>query len=59
MNKKTTAKTRRTTYQAVTSNIYFDGTSYRVRVSKNGVKFSKNFTSKRKAVTYRNELLDK
>lgn len=57
MNKKTTTKTRRTTYEAVSNNIYFDGTSYRVRVSKNGNKFSKNFSSKRKAVTYRNQIL--
>lgn len=54
---KTSNQTRRTTYVPVTKNIYFDGTSYRVRVSTNGEKHSKNFTSKRKAVTYRNQLL--
>jgi ribosomal protein L28 len=52
-----TKKTRRTTYVAVTNNVYHDGTSYRVRVSVNGMKFSKNFSSKRKAIAYRNELL--
>jgi len=46
-----------TTYVPVSSNIYHDGTSYRVRVSLNGKKYSKNFGSKRKAITFRNELL--
>ena len=54
---KTTAKTRRTTYVAVTNNVYHDGTSYRVRVSVDGVKYSKNFSSKRNAIAYRNSLL--
>lgn len=44
-------------YSAVSNNIYFTGTSYRVRVSKNGQKFSRNFTSKKKAYAYRKELL--
>ena len=47
-----------TTYQPVGPNIYFDGTSYRVRVIKNGTKYSKNLKSKRKAVQYRNELMN-
>lgn len=55
-NKKTT---RSTTYESVGQNIYFDGTSYRVRVIKNGTRYSKNLTSKRKAVQYRNQLLGK
>lgn len=54
---KTTTKTRRTNYVAVTNNVYHDGTSYRVRVSVNGVKHSKNFSSKRNAIAYRNQLL--
>ena len=60
--KKTTTlkKTRRTpvtTYVPVASNVYFDGTSYRVRVIKNGVRNSKNFSSKRAAMQYRKQLL--
>jgi hypothetical protein len=56
--KKTTnsRRTSVTTYVPVSDNIYHDGSSYRVRVSIEGVKFSKNFSSKRKAVQYRNEL---
>lgn len=54
---KSATKTRRTTYVAVTNNVYYDGTSYRVRVSKDGVKYSKNFSSKRNAITYRNQML--
>lgn len=45
-----------TTYVPVSDNIYHDGSSYRVRVSINGKKYSKNFSNKRKAVSYRNEL---
>jgi hypothetical protein len=46
-----------TNYVPVSNNIYFDGTSYRVRVSKNNVKYSKNFSSKKKAMDYRKEIL--
>ena len=57
--KTTAAKNRtKTTYVAVSNNIYHDGSSYRVRVSVNGQKYSKNFSSKRNAVTYRNQLLN-
>ena len=56
---KTTKTTRRTktTYGPVSNNVYFDGNSYRVRVSVEGTKFSKNFSNKRTAITYRNNLL--
>jgi hypothetical protein len=54
---KTAKKTRRTTYVAVTNNVYHDGTSYRVRVSVDGIKYSKNFSSKKTAIAYRNQLL--
>jgi hypothetical protein len=57
MKKGTTSRKTITTYVPVSSNIYHDGTSYRVRVSVNGKKYSKNFGSKRKAITFRNELL--
>ena len=58
--RKTTNKTRRTpktTYVPVSNNVYYDGHSYRVRVSVNGEKTSKNFSSKRNAISYRNQLL--
>ncbi len=56
--KKQTSTRRQTvtTYVPVSDNIYHDGSSYRVRVSIDGTKYSKNFSSKRKAVAYRNEL---
>jgi hypothetical protein len=55
--KSTARKTTVTTYVPVSSNIYFDGFSYRVRASVNGTKYSKNFSSKKKAYAYRKELL--
>lgn len=55
--KKTTTKTRRNSYVPVSNNIYYDGTSYRVRVSVNGEKYSKNFSSKKQAFAYRKSLL--
>jgi hypothetical protein len=54
--KTTPTRKSKTTYTAVSKNIYYDGTSYRVRVSQDGVKHSKNFSSKRSAVVYRNQL---
>jgi hypothetical protein len=50
-------KTTVTTYVPVSNNIYYDGFSYRVRVSVNGTKYSKNFSSKKKAYAYRKELM--
>lgn len=54
-----TKMTRRTktTYVPVSSNVYYDGSSYRVRVSVSGTKYSKNFSSKKQAIAYRNQLL--
>ena len=56
---KPTSKTRRTAtgYERVSNNIYHDGTSYRVRVSVDGTKYSKNFSSKKLAIQYRNQLM--
>ena len=56
---KSTSRKTVTTYVPVTDNIYHDGFSYRVRVSVSGTKYSKNFSSRKKAVQYRNELLGK
>ena len=58
--KKITNKTRRTpktTYVPVSNNVYHDGSSYRVRVSVNGTKYSKNFSNKKTAITFRNQIL--
>jgi len=58
--KKITNKTRRTpktTYVPVSNNVYHDGSSYRVRVSVNGTKYSKNFSNKKTAITFRNQML--
>lgn len=57
---KKTNKTGRvsqvTTYVPIADNIYHDGSSYRVRVKVQGETVSKNFSNKRKAIAYRNEL---
>ena len=56
--KKMTSKKKvaESTYRSVSNNIYHDGFSYRVRMIINGVKYSKNFSSKASAVKFRNEL---
>lgn len=48
--------TPKTTYVYVSKNIYFDGSSYRVRVRRNNELTSRNFKSKRKATQFRKEL---
>lgn len=55
--KTTKSRSTKTTYVPVSNNVYFDGNSYRVRVSVEGTKFSKNFSNKRTAISYRNTLL--
>lgn len=50
-------RTQKTTYEVIGNNIYFDGHSYRVRVSVKGTRISQNFSSKRKAITFRNTVL--
>jgi hypothetical protein len=57
MKKSATARRTKTTYVPVSNNVYFDGSSYRVRASVNGSKISKNFSNKRTAITFRNQLL--
>ena len=59
MTKKTARRQTVTTYVPVSDNIYHDGSSYRVRVRVNGETVSKNFSNKRKAISYRNELWTK
>jgi hypothetical protein len=55
--KKTTNTGTKSTYTPVSKNVYHDGYSYRVRVSVKGQVISKNFSNKRKAIVYRNDLL--
>ena len=55
--KTSTRRSTKTVYEPITNNIYFDGFSYRVRVSVNGTKYSRNFSSKKTATTFRNQLL--
>lgn len=59
MTRKTVKQTRstETTYRAVSNNVYFDGSSYRVRMSIDGIRYSKNFSSKKAALQFRGELL--
>jgi len=59
-NKARTLALRRSTktiYVPVEKHIYFDGLSYRVRVSRNGIRTSKNFVNKKKAREFRDSLL--
>ena len=46
----------KTVYVPVVDNIYFDGLSYRVRVTRNGIRKSLNWSNKNDAVWCRNEL---
>ena len=57
-NKKSvrTGKLQKTVYVPISSNIYFDGFGYRVRVSFNKTRITSNFSSKRKALTFRNKI---
>jgi hypothetical protein len=57
--KKTTKSARRTKtiYVPVATNVYYDGGSYRVRATVDGVKYSKNFSNKKTAIQYRNSLV--
>ena len=43
-------------YEPVSHHIYFDGYSYRVRASIGGVRYSQNFSSKKKAFEFRKSL---
>ena len=57
MKKTTTRRNQKTIYVPVASNVYYDGGSYRVRATVEGVKHSKNFTNKKTAIQYRNSLM--
>jgi hypothetical protein len=51
-------RTTRTIYVPVDENIYFNGLSYRVRVTRDGYRTSKNFHSRKKAVKFRTKLFN-
>lgn len=44
-------------YETVAKNISRDGSSYRARVSVNGIRESRNFATKREAITWRNQMI--
>ena len=50
-------KPTKTVYIPVYHNIYHDGSSFRVRVTKNGKRTSKNFLRLREAVKFRRKLV--
>ena len=52
-------RTTRTIYVPVGENIYFNGLSYRVRVTRDGLLTSKNFHSRKKAVKFRKKLFNR
>lgn len=57
MKKGTKGSTQNSNYTRTGNNVYYDGYSYRVRVSVNGVRVSKNFSSKKAALSFRKQLL--
>ncbi len=58
-NRKSTTTTNNSgsSYASVAKNIYRDGTSYRARVSVNGIRESRNFRTKREAIEWRNSMV--
>lgn len=52
-----TFKPTKTVYIPVYHNIYHDGSGFRVRVTRDKVRTSKNFTSLREAVKFRRTLV--
>jgi len=57
MKKQMKGNKRTGTYEFISDNVYYDGTSYRVRVSVNGSRVSKNFSSKKAALAFRKLML--
>jgi hypothetical protein len=47
----------KTMYIRVTDNVYYDGLSYRVRLQKDNIKFSRNFKSIKLALSYKNNMI--
>ena len=42
-------------YLPITDHVYFNGFSFRVRFIKNGIKYTKNFLTRRTAIKYKNK----
>ena len=57
MKKQMKGNKRTGTYEFISDNVYYDGTSYRVRVSVNGSRVSKNFSSREAALAFRKLML--
>lgn len=57
--RKALRKSLAPSYYPIKHHIYFDGSSFRVRVMKNGKKISKNVSDKIVAIKLRDELLMK
>lgn len=54
---RSTKSTQNESYQTVAKNIYRDGSSYRARVSVDGIRYSRNCRTKREAIEWRNEMI--
>ena len=54
-NRNARTVNRASVYEPIMDNIYFDGYSYRVRVSVDGVKHSRNFSNKKAAVAFKRQ----
>lgn len=52
-----TASNTNSDYTTVAPNIYRDGSSYRARVTVNGIRYSRNCRTKREAIQWRNEMI--
>lgn len=56
-SKRSTKRTQTESYVSVAKNIYRDGSSYRARVSVDGIRYSRNCRTKREAIEWRNEMI--
>lgn len=56
-SKRSTKRTQSESYVSVAKNIYRDGSSYRARVSVDGIRYSRNCRTKREAIEWRNEMI--
>ena len=57
-SKRSTKRTQNNeSYVSVAKNIYRDGSSYRARVSVDGIRYSRNCRTKREAIEWRNEMI--
>ena len=56
-SRRSTKRTQNESYVSVAKNIYRDGSSYRARVSVDGIRYSRNCRTKREAIEWRNEMI--